>query len=239
MILAEGISRRSGRDDTVFSRQLDIIPQDKLVENAFTVIGAGSLGSCIANTLAMMGAETLRLFDDDTVEIRNLGVQLVGQKHVGKLKVEAVKLTIRQLHGMDIQPYAERYTADKDAFGYMISAVDHMDARTEIWKAIKANFLKVPLYIDTRAGGRQATILIVDPSDKDLGNQYEKDWIFPQAEGLPERCTEKMTTYVPWSVAGEVGALIVNHLRGETLPYQIHIDTVTHQHVMIPHPFRE
>lgn len=223
------IERKSGRDPTIFSRHTDIIPQDRLLEQTFTVIGAGSLGSHIVHVLAMMGAENIRVFDDDTVELHNMSVQLYDRKSLGQPKVDALKRVIRHMHGVEIEAIKEKYEPGKDIFGIVISAVDNMDVRRSIWESINGA-LNVPLYIESRAGGRFASVFTLEPTDVKHAEAYAKDWLFPQEEGLQGKCTEKMTTFIPWIVAGHIGALVTAHLKNEVLPYITHFDMSAFQY---------
>lgn len=66
--------------------------QRRIANAKVLVIGAGGLGSPIANYLVAAGIGTLGVVDDDTVELSNLQRQTMHrQQDVGRLKVESVR----------------------------------------------------------------------------------------------------------------------------------------------------
>ncbi len=55
------------------------------------IIGCGSVGSTVAELLARFGLTKISLYDFDTVEPHNIVNQMFVQRHIGILKVEAVR----------------------------------------------------------------------------------------------------------------------------------------------------
>ena len=209
-----------------FQRQQGIIPINKLQEAPFTVIGGGSLGSATVNVLAMMGAENITVFDNDDVEAHNLPVQFFSKDHVTdppKAKVVALKEFVQYMHGIQITGINERFDGSQHLNGIVISAVDHMDSRKSIWSKIKLN-MNIGLYIDTRAAGRVAEIFCLNPTNLTHIKNYEASYLFPQEEGLELPCTEKMTTFISWGVASNVGSMITSFLKSEHLDFRTCID---------------
>jgi len=218
--------RLSNRNEEQFTRQADIVPQGALSTSLFTIIGAGSLGSLTANCLAMLGAENIQVFDDDVVEIHNLAVQLYPPAALTDPptpKVDALYHVVKNLHGVEIVTNNKKFTADTEVRGVVISCVDSMDARKVIWDNLSLQ-PGVPLYIDTRAGGRLASIFSLDPSNRGQVKDYTANWLFPQEEGTQGPCTEKMTTFISWAVGGQVAALVTNYLRKDPVPYRVDLD---------------
>ena len=58
-----------------FSRQRDLVPQERLAACRITVIGVGAIGRQVALQLAALGAARLQLVDFDVVEPSNLASQ--------------------------------------------------------------------------------------------------------------------------------------------------------------------
>ena len=64
--------------------------QRRLLEAEVAILGAGGIGAPVIQYLAAAGVGTLRVIDDDTVEISNLQRQLLfGDSSVGRRKTEA------------------------------------------------------------------------------------------------------------------------------------------------------
>ena len=112
------------------------------------IIGCGSVGSTIAESLARLGVTRFVLYDFDIVEPHNLANQMFVQSDVKKPKVEAVKKIICDINPeaeSTIEVFGEGYT-DQKLNGYVFLAVDNIDLRREICqknrmnKAIKAVF---------------------------------------------------------------------------------------------------
>lgn len=229
------ISRPSGRDITQFSRQADIVNQTLLSEMGFTVIGAGSLGSHIVNTITMMGAEHVHVYDDDKVEVHNLAVQLFDKRSLGLAKTAALRRVIRHLHSVDIRVTEKKFEKGNDLGGIVISAVDHMDARRDIWQTVRGN-PNVALYIDTRASGRVASIFNLNPVSIAQADLFEAEWLFPQEEGISGPCTEKMTTPIAWWVAAFVGGILIKQLKREPIPFHVDMDLANLNTVVYSEP---
>lgn len=215
--------RKSGRPENIFARMSDVFPQDKLLSMGFTLIGAGSLGSHTAHCISMMGAEHITVFDDDRVEPHNLAVQLLGKKGLDKPKVLALKASVRNLHGVEIVPENRKFTEKDDIGGFVISCVDSMAVRKLVWDRVKFN-AAVPYYIDTRAAGRVATVICIDPHNEEAIKKYEEKFLFDDEEAVEAPCTEKMTTPIAWGVASIVGGLLIKYLRAEDMPFALHYD---------------
>ena len=73
--------------------------QLKLKSSRVLVVGAGGLGSPVIMYLAAAGVGTLGIIDDDLVTLSNLQRQIVHDSgHVGHLKVESARETVRELN---------------------------------------------------------------------------------------------------------------------------------------------
>ncbi len=72
----------------IYARQRGL---DLIIPEEVAVIGVGGVGYYVAWELAMMGIKTLHLFDNDKLEITNLGRLPFTRADIGKLKTEATK----------------------------------------------------------------------------------------------------------------------------------------------------
>jgi molybdopterin-synthase adenylyltransferase len=73
-----------------FSRQADIVPEDRILDCKATIIGVGAIGRQVAIQLTAIGVPYLQLIDPDTVEISNLASQGYLQNDLGHYRILAV-----------------------------------------------------------------------------------------------------------------------------------------------------
>ena len=79
--------------------ELSIEKQELLSKKSITVIGCGGLGSPLAAYLAGAGVGTIKLVDDDTVELRNLHRQVFfSENDIGIKKVKALSDYLKNLN---------------------------------------------------------------------------------------------------------------------------------------------
>ena len=88
--------------DERHSRQAGLVDM-KIFECPITVVGAGGIGSFTTLALAKIGFTDIRVFDDDRIEIHNLGNQFYRRKDLNKPKVEALRdiVNLHQHRGFD------------------------------------------------------------------------------------------------------------------------------------------
>ncbi len=130
---------------------MDIV-EARAERDTLIVVGAGFLGSLFANEVAKraLALEThlsLVLCDDDRVEKRNLVTQLYSPDHLGRKKALALSKIIGQYPSITAYPYADRIDEPicreiiEAAKGRgavrttIVSAVDNVPSRLELWKA--------------------------------------------------------------------------------------------------------
>lgn len=94
---------------TLFARNKGYISNEiqLLIKNTPVLIAGCGIGSTVAETLVRMGCENLTLVDNDVVSLHNLNRQVFQQSHVGKKKVESLKL-----HLLNINPNAKIQTVN-------------------------------------------------------------------------------------------------------------------------------
>ena len=87
-----------------FSRQIvlkdiGILGQKKILSSKVLIVGAGGLGSPVAEFLSRAGIGTLGIIDDDRVSLSNLHRQsLYNTSDIGKLKVKILKNMIKKIN---------------------------------------------------------------------------------------------------------------------------------------------
>src|SRR5665648_983494 len=98
-----------------------------------------------------MGVPDLVLFDDDEVADINLATQLFRFSDVGNKKPIAVADMITEFSDTRVDFRTERVGPETDlSVDMVISAVDSIQARKDIWIAVLNSKTKPTWYLDTR-----------------------------------------------------------------------------------------
>lgn len=206
-----------------FWRQMDIVsPAD--LKMPITVIGAGGIGSPLILALAKMGCEFITVYDGDKVESHNVPNQIFRIEDIGKPKVEAVKEVARSFAGVEIEAKNEFYKNQKLA-GIVISAVDSMKTRSEIWAQVKHK-PGITLYIEARMGGEEFLIYAINPCDPDDIELYEED-LYTDEEASQAPCTARAIIYNVFVLAGILASIVKKFVKGEKYPPTVIFDLKT------------
>jgi molybdopterin/thiamine biosynthesis adenylyltransferase len=207
---------------TNFSDQINIFDPSRFSWPVH-LIGLGGIGSAVLIALVKMGVDAIHVWDDDILEDRNLMAEVgYSPQHVGLHKVEAAAESVEYLVGdrCKVIQHKERVTADTTLEGVVISGVDSMKSRQEIWKAVQNCIIDVPFYIDGRIGGEYYQVLSIYPSDSRDVEIYES-WLFDDEEASKLECGARATAYVAMFVAAEIAHNITLYYRD--LPININI----------------
>ena len=195
--------------ETIYHRQLGLVPLDRIQNARVTVIGAGAVGSFTSFVLAKMGIGQLTVYDDDTVELHNIPNQLFSILDCGKPKVQALKDMIVHSHGVEIDARPEKWT-DQLLTGIVVVAVDSMDVRLKIWDHVQYS-MAVEVFIDSRMGAEVGRVQTIRPTDPDDVSFYEST-LHTSAEALPARCTEKAIIYTVLGISAAICGKVKKHL---------------------------
>lgn len=122
------------------------------------IVGCGSVGSTIAENIARCGVTKMTLWDFDKVEPHNIVNQMFDQRHIGMLKVEALKDIL-----IDINPeIKDEIEVKPDGWkgkllsGYVFLAVDSIDLRREfVQKHMDSPYVKAMFDVRTMLTGAQ------------------------------------------------------------------------------------
>jgi hypothetical protein len=207
-----------------FWRQNDIVMPDDFNKYTVTIIGAGGIGSPTTLALSKMGVEKIAIYDDDSVEKHNLPNQMYRIIDIGKSKVEATRDICNDFSGLPITIYNEKF-ASQSVHGIVISGVDTMKSRADIWKRMKYNPV-VNLYIDARMGAEICKIHTINPCDPIDIKWYEKT-LFPDEKASEEKCTEKAVIYNTFTIAGLVASQVKKFARAQLFAREIIFDLRT------------
>lgn len=205
-----------------FWRQLDIVKPGELPH--VSVIGAGGIGGVTCLALAKMGVPSITVYDDDKVESHNLPNQLYRVNDIGLYKVVALQSICNEFAGMDVAGVAERLNSHT-VKGVVVSGVDTMNSRKEIWERVKYN-VNVPLYVEGRMGAEVMRIYSVNPclpTDVEMygGTLYGDD------EAIEAPCTARAIVYTGFAIAAVIASQIRKFAKGEALAKEVILDMVT------------
>jgi hypothetical protein len=194
-----------------------------------TVIGAGGIGSFLVLALVKMGFTNVTVYDADLIEDHNVDNQLYGHKHLGMMKVDALRELCEDLADITIYPKCEWYTGKEPIAhqGILIFAVDSITARNDIWVNLKASVNSMldckldvtKFFIDARMGAEIIRIFTVNPMIFGEIEMYEES-LHPQGESYVAPCTEKSIMYTPFVAGGEVASLVKQFLMGQSVPQE-------------------
>ena len=208
--------------NSMYWRQLTILPPKKTSQTPITLVGAGGIGSPTALALAKMGITDLTVFDFDSVELHNLPNQFFRREDIGQSKVQALSDIIKSYTNVQINSIPQALEKQKLS-GLVISGVDTMKSRAEIWKQVKMN-LDVPLYIDGRMGGELIHIYTVRPCSDSAW--YEKT--LRSDEEVPDlACTAQAIIYNSLGCADLICSQVKKYITGEPLKREIVFDHET------------
>jgi len=173
-----------------FTRFSDVMPLEKIAPLKIAVIGAGGIGVPACLCLAKMGVNSIHVWDIDDVGYENVGPQMYGKRVVGRPKTLALGQFLQdQADWCDVTLHNELFVKREgafDAFDVVVSAVDSLEVRKEIWQSIPTDSRQ--LLVDPRMGAEVLTVYSVIP-------QEDLAW-YPntlEGEAMEFACTAKAT----------------------------------------------
>lgn len=191
-----------------WTRQLSLINPERL-QFPITVIGAGGIGSPTALALAKMGCGDLSIWDFDRVEEHNIANQFYPLDAVGKLKVEALTSVVETFAGLQPRIVPRAFTTEERISGVVCACVDTMEARTDIWNAVRFK-PAVPLYLDARVAGEIGMLYTIRPCDIHAVRFYEQT-LHSDEEAIDLPCTGRSVIYNGFFVAALIAAQIKSY----------------------------
>ena len=187
------------------SRHSAIIPR-ATSQMHVAIAGAGMTGSWTAIILARM-VRHIDIWDFDTIEPGNLGVQAYTETQLGTNKAVAIEQITA---GLPIRANQTRFPRTIPACDVLILCVDSMKVRREI--ATRAQDQQLPIMIDTRAMGELASLQIVAPGALTYDDYLLE--LLSDAEVPDGTCGATGTPFTgPW-IGSQVAAAITSIGRG-------------------------
>ena len=175
------------------------------------LVGLGGIGKGTAEQLCLLG-HRLSIFEEDTIEEHNCIPQGYFLKDIGKKKADAFLEIIRN-YGLDLPEInVGKYQEDSIAYPIMISCVDNMRCRKDMFNNWKNQEDRL-VFIDGRMLAEYFEVFVVTPENQD---QYE-EYLFDDSEVPAENCTYKQTRFVSGIIHGIIAQLFNNWLSNYTL----------------------
>jgi molybdopterin/thiamine biosynthesis adenylyltransferase len=175
-----------------------------------SLVGCGGIGSITAVTLAKMGVNFLELWDGDCVESVNIATQLHLVSGAGKRKVISTAELVYQVSDEVRVLCRDQEVIDSTSFArpeIVISAVDSIQARQDIWKSVLKSGPK--WYIDARMSAEVFQMAVVCMGSSTGRDHYDARLMSLQESDVPEVvCTQKATFYCAAHAAGHIGAAV-------------------------------
>lgn len=197
---------------------------------SITLVGCGGIGAATALALAKMGVGELNIWDADVVDPINLATQMHRLLDTQKYKVDAVKEMLAEFSDdTEVLTDCRRVTAEDRLYNYIvISAVDSIQARKDIWKAVTCG--GVSYYVDARMASEELHIYFID-MNADL-SWYDQMLAAETDENvLEESCTSKATIYCAFLSAAILGKTVKQIATNERPPrifiQNLHSDALT------------
>jgi sulfur carrier protein ThiS adenylyltransferase len=205
----------------LYTRQLGIFNPADHPDAKVTFIGVGGIGSFAAFGAAKLGIPKITLIDPDTVEPHNQPNQFYSVHDVGYTKVDTLAGYIlgedadQEVIGHPVS-YPDGIPPQFSLDGVVVSGLDSMAARKDVWPRIKLN-TGVPLYMDARLSGEFIVIYAVDPCNLDDCDKYEEQALFDDDEGEDLSCTARGIIDVGLMVSSILTRALRRHFAGEPI----------------------
>ncbi|HHV13080.1 MAG TPA: hypothetical protein GXX75_22665 [Clostridiales bacterium] len=140
-----------------------------LLDKKVAIIGAGSLGSYVANEVIRSGVKQLTIYDDDTLSEQNILRHTIGMSGVGYTKVIALKATLQHIHpeilvnSISARFFEDNVTITSGKYDLIIFTVGSSDTQLECNKEFsKAHNKEKVIYAWLEADGINSHVLYVD-----------------------------------------------------------------------------
>lgn len=194
-----------------FIRQTGIFNPAENEHASVTFVGCGGIGSFAAFATAKLGIPNITLVDPDRVEEHNIPSQMYDVHNVDDLKVNALAWQLSNLGVPNLTPHPEYLCDMPMPRGVVVSGLDSMAARIELWEnKLKLN-PNVDLYIDGRLDGQLLVFYALRPWDLEAIEKYEQT-LASDDEVPAGVCTERNIIDVGFMVGSLVARMIRLHL---------------------------
>lgn len=184
--------------------------------------GMGGIGSNALYFLSKSIPARYYIFDDDFIDMYNIGTQFFTRDSVGKLKIDGITRTLDKF-GHDSIFYIFNSKITNNSMPISIAAFDNMSARKELFNSWK-NREDKELFIDGRLSATIYQIYTVTPNRIDA---YEKT-LFEDSAVEDAPCTFKQTAHFAGLIGARITQILTNYFSNKyanedimNVPYMI------------------
>ena len=155
----------------------------------------------------------MSIWDDDQVEVVNVGLQTYDLRDTGYAKGDTLGLLLEQ-NGAAVD-YHEKWEGQTLNTRFIVSAVDDWDARQSIFE--RAPGRRTQHLIDLRSGQESLLIYTVDLRDESARQAYLESF---EVTPYDLDCRSQGVVYVGMRAGTEVAATVAAILRGRPYPFK-------------------
>lgn len=207
-----------------FSRQSGLVDSERM-DMHVTIVGAGGIGSWVAQALARLGFLHFTVIDPDVVGEENIASQAYDFKQIGENKSVALcNRLVDIVSSADGAAIPKRFQEvdSADFGGIVICALDSLSQRKELWEKVELCG-GVDFFVDARMGGETMRIFPVVMLDENAVSAYDRKLHNNvPVEDIP--CSERAIVYNTQVVGGLVASLVKKFIMDEELPEEVVFD---------------
>ena len=200
------------------TRHKDLL-KEKTLDKQIHIVGCGSIGSFLAQSLVRMGFNDFYLWDFDIVKEHNLANQGYYQNQEGQKKTTALKTILVNIDntinvvekGHFTNKEIERMTInDKNKEIIICSCLDNMNTRISIIKEMFKRQANKIVFLDGRMSSEQAQVYLFNyeydkDNLKDYKTYYERNiqkYFYEDEQSHEGVCTNKSNVFTANIISG-------------------------------------
>jgi len=191
---------------------------EKIQQQHVILAGVGGIGSYVAFLLSRMKPRSITIYDPDTVETVNMAGQLYGVHDIGRPKVTAMNLKMREFSSYySTYAFDRRFTENDASENIMICGFDNMEARKIFFRSWLNHVNGLPeedrskcLFIDGRLNAEEFQVLCITGDNNYAINNYRDNWLFDDSDVEEAVCSYKQTSYMANMIGSVMTNLFVN-----------------------------
>lgn len=180
-----------------------------------TVIGLGGIGSHLSLLLSRLMPNSMTLYDNDTIELKNLGGQFYKKADIGNHKIHIMRTAIKEFSMYYPVLTNQLFDENSHTSNFTFCCVDNMKTRKlafETWLKT-VNKQDPGLFIDGRLSVDTLQVFAISTNDSTNIDKYKKEYLFEDEEADATICNMKQTTFMGNMIASVMVNIFINYCR--------------------------